>query len=241
MLFASTSIVLLAGFVQGLTGFGFALVAIPLLAAVMPLNQAVPFVVILCLCTNLAVLAECRAFVDVRRIWLLILASSCAAPLGTLLLLHVEANTLRLVAGLLITAFAGLLLSGKSFPIRNDRVALVPVGILSGVLNGSISMSGPPVALFLSNQNAAKGAFRANITFFSLVLNVITILSFVANGLLTAQMTVRVACLIPAILVGVFCGTFMARKTDEQRFKKIALVLIVLSGLWTVLGSVRVP
>ncbi|MCJ8013251.1 sulfite exporter TauE/SafE family protein [Paenibacillus sp. KQZ6P-2] len=148
-----------AGFIQGLTSFGFALIAMPFLARVIPLQQAVPAVVILGLCTNLIVIVDARRHVDLKKIWILILSSLLAAPIGTYLLLLLDERLLKLFTGVFIILIAVLLLLGKSFPVKNEKLAFVPVGIISGLLNGSISMSGPPVALFLSNQQQARKPF----------------------------------------------------------------------------------
>lgn len=231
-------VVLAAGFIQGLTSFGFALISMPILAAIMPLRQAVPIVVILSLCTNVAVLVSCFRFVDLKKIWLLILSSLLAAPVGTHLLLFLDGNVLKVITGGLIIIVGGILLSGKSFPIRHDKLAFVPVGALSGLLNGSISMSGPPVALFLSNQGVDKETFRANITAYGICLNVVTLISYLYSGLLSKQLLTYTSWFVPSMFLGVWLGIRALRKLDEKWFKKMALWIIILSGIWTILGVV---
>jgi uncharacterized protein len=98
-------------------------------------------------------------------------------------------------------------------------------------------MSGPPVALFLSNQNTDKDTFRANITFYAIILNIITLFTFFLNHLITREVATYGAYLIPSMLIGVFLGIFATRKLDDQVFKKIALSLIILSGIWTVFNA----
>jgi uncharacterized protein len=231
------AIIVFAGFTQGLTSFGFALIAMPFLSQIIPLNQAVPIVVFLSLCTNLLVIANCYRFIKIKRIWIMVVSSLIAAPFGAWLLVYVDADILKLVTGLIIIAFALALLFGKSFPIRDERLAFIPVGLLSGLLNGSISMSGPPVALFLSNQNTDKGTFRANITFYAIILNIITLFTFFLNHLITKEVAAYGVNLVPAMLVGVFLGIIATRKLDERVFKNVALMLIILSGIWTVFNA----
>lgn len=233
----SMAIILFAGFTQGLTSFGFALIAMPFLSKIIPLNQAVPIVVFLSLCTNFLVIANCYRFIKIRKIWIMIIASLVAAPFGAWLLMYVNADILKLVTGTIIIAFALVLLFGKSFPIQDERLAFIPVGILSGLLNGSISMSGPPIALFLSNQNTDKDTFRANITFYAIALNIVTLISFFLNHLITREVATYGAYLVPAMLAGVFLGIFATRKLDDRVFKKVALLLIILSGIWTVFNA----
>lgn len=230
-------VVVAAGFIQGLTSFGFALIAMPFLAKVIPLQQAVPIVVILSLCTNLMVIVDARRHVDLKKIWILILSSLAAAPLGTYLLLLLDERLLKAFAGVFIILVAMLQLLGKSFPVKREKLAFVPVGILSGLLNGSISMSGPPVALFLSNQRVGKDTFRANITAYGIILNVITISTYAYSGMLIKPVFTYSLWLVPSMLIGVFIGIKAIRRLNDQWFRRIALWVIMLSGLWTVISS----
>ncbi|MWV44286.1 TSUP family transporter [Paenibacillus sp. HJL G12] len=229
-------VVVAAGFIQGLTSFGFALIAMPFLARLIPLQQAVPIVVMLSLCTNLIVIIDARRHVDLKKIWILILSSLVAAPIGTYLLLLLDERLLKSFTGIFIILIAILLLLGKSFPVKNEKLAFVPVGIISGLLNGSISMSGPPVALFLSNQRTGKETFRANITAYGIILNVITICTYAYSGMLTRQVFTYSLWLVPSMLIGVWIGIKAIRKLNDQWFRRLALWVIILSGAWTVIS-----
>ena len=83
-------VVALAGFIQGLTSFGFALLSMPVLVKILPLRDVVPIVVLLSLCTNLVVLSNCLWSVHLGKIWVLVLSSLVAAPLGTYALLYID-------------------------------------------------------------------------------------------------------------------------------------------------------
>jgi uncharacterized membrane protein YfcA len=233
-------VIFAAGFIQGLTSFGFALISMPLLTLFIPLQEAVPLVVILSLCTNVIVFISTWRFIQIRKIGLLVVSSLLAAPFGTQLLVYVEPHILKLFAGLLIVVFACLLLMGKSFPVKNERVAFIPVGLTSGLLNGSISMSGPPVALFLSNQGASKETFRANITVYGIILNVITVTAFFYRDLLTYDVMKYTVWFVPATFTGVIVGVKALKKLNDKLFRRIALWLIITSGVWTIVSALRI-
>ncbi|MEJ8307013.1 sulfite exporter TauE/SafE family protein [Saccharibacillus sacchari] len=230
-------IILAASFVQTLTSFGFALIALPLLSLFLPLRQAVPIIVIFSLFVCLLVVIPNRRDVNVRQIWLLIAAGIVAAPFGTYLLVVVDASILKTVTGLLISLFAALMLLGRSLPIRNERIAFLTAGLLSGLLNGSISVSGPPLALILSNQGMGKQEFRANLALNGVVLNLVSIVSFAAAGLLDRETGSFLAGTIPAMLIGVWLGATAVRRFDERLFKRLSLWLILGSGIWTALSG----
>ncbi|KAA8997179.1 sulfite exporter TauE/SafE family protein [Paenibacillus spiritus] len=237
MVFEVMAVVAAAGFIQGLTSFGFSLVSMPLLSLWLPVTQAVPLVVILSLLTNLVILAQAYKKVRLGRIWALLAASLAAAPLGAYLLTAVPASALKGAAGLLILGYTLLLLNGRSFKVRNERLAFVPVGLVSGLLNGSLSMSGPPVALFLSGQGMDRDAFRANLTAYACMLNIITLAAFGREGLVDASLLRLLLQLTPALLIGVWVGTAAVRRLDEKAFKKVTLWLLVVSSLWSIAGA----
>ncbi|OWA35010.1 hypothetical protein B9G55_14845 [Saccharibacillus sp. O16] len=237
LLAAGMAIVFIASFVQSLTSFGFALIALPLLSLFLPLHQAVPVIVIFSLFVCLTVVIPQRRDIDVRQIGLLILCGIVTAPLGTYLLLVVDASTLKAVTGILIALFAALMLLGRSLPIRSRRLAFVTAGSLSGLLNGSISVSGPPLALILSNQGMSKQAFRANLALNGVILNAVSVASFAAGGLLTGELGSRLLGALPAMLLGAWLGARAVSRFDERLFKQISLWLILVSGIWTALSG----
>lgn len=229
----SIVVILIAAFTQGLTSFGFALISMPLLSKLVPLQEAVPLVVIMSGIINVMLLIQTWRHVQLSRVWLLITASLIAAPLGTYLLLYINPEYLKLVAGLLIAGFAVLLISNHSFPVKHEKLAYVPVGFLSGLLNGSISMSGPPVVLFLSNQGVSKEVFRANGTAMGVILNLFTIVGFYAAGLINHDVQSHLSWLVPGLIVGGFIGAKSIHRINENIFKKLSLYLILVSGVLT--------
>ena len=232
-------IVTIASFFQGLTSFGFALIAMPILAKIIPIQETVPIVVTLSLFTNVLILRDAFRFVDLRKIWPLIVASFVAAPLGTYSLLFANAEALKLGTGILIISISVLLLTGLRFPIKKNRLAFALTGALSGFLNGSISLSGPPVALFLSNQGVDRNVFRANITAYALLLNVLTISTYAFTGLMSKNVMLSTLWFLPGLLIGTAIGIKVVKKLDEQLFRKIALALIIVSGCWTVASAIN--
>lgn len=230
-------VIFFAGFIQGVTSFGFALVSLPLLSFFLPLRQVVPMIVVLSFFTNIAILLNSYKHLAIRKITLLVISGIAAVPVGSSLLFYVDEAVLKMAAGGLIVLFSAVMLSGKTFPVRNEKAGFVTVGLTSGLLNGSISMSGPPVALFLSNQGTDKMAFRANLTFYALILNAVTLMSYFYNGVLDGAVAGTLIWAIPAMVVGVLLGIRVGSRLEEALFRKLVLALIIVSGGWTLLST----
>jgi len=231
-------VIFTAAFVQGLTSFGLTLVAVPFLLRIMSLQEIIPIMVILSLLINTYMLIGSRKQLKFKKFKLLVLAGILFLPVGTFALKYLEANYLKLGFGILVSAFAFLLMLKKTFPIQREKTGYIVTGMLSGFLNGSLSSSGPPVALFLSMQGTDKNTFRANITLYFLILNVITIGLFVANGLLNLAMFGKALSLAPALLSGVFVGSKLFKVIGEAAFRKLVLVVLIASGVWTTVSTV---
>jgi uncharacterized membrane protein YfcA len=220
-----------AGIISGLTGFGFALVASPLLIIVLPPKVVVPIVALLSMLSHLVVLAETLPWIRLKRIWLLTLAAMAGAPLGTYLLVTLDADALKTFIGVVTTLSALAMLLGFKRPIENERLASVPIGLASGILGGSTGMSGPPVVLFFSNQGIDKHIFRANLNLYFTLLACVTLPLQVAAGLMTTKILTYSAWFFPALLLGTLAGMRLARRVDETAFRRLTLVVVIAAGL----------
>ncbi|MCL2381793.1 MAG: sulfite exporter TauE/SafE family protein [Treponema sp.] len=230
-------IILVAGFIQGLTTFGLSLVAIPFLILIIPLQQIVPIIVVLALLTNSLVLYNARKNISFKKFIPLLLAAILFLPVGAHSLRYMNTDYLKLVFGILVTGFSLLLIMKKTFPIKHEKAGYMATGSLSGFLNGSLSISGPPVVLFLSIQGVSKDAFRANITLYFMILNTVTVAIFLAHGLLNRAVFEQILYLAPALVVGVLAGIRVSRNLKDETFKKVVLILLVATGVWTTIST----
>lgn len=150
-------IILIASLIQGITGFGFALVAVPLLSLFIPeIKDITPVIVIYSLITNIIIVYRSRKYVELKKIIPLIIFSIIATPLGTYILISFKVKTLKFIIGIIIIITALAMLKNFKIKIKNEKISYGIIGILSGILNGSTGLSGPPVVLFLTNQGEKK-------------------------------------------------------------------------------------
>jgi len=221
----------IAGLVQGCTGFGMALVAAPCLMLTLPPTKAVPTIMLLSAANTALVAFEARRHIRLRLVGPLAAGSVTGMPLGIAALQVVDPTLLKVLVGGFVTFFSILLLSGWRKPIDNPRWTLLPVGLASGFLGGSTSMGGPPVILFLASQETPKDAFRGNISCFFLAGNCFGLALFVHKGLLNWSMGQQAAAFVPAMLLGTCIGVVLARRTPEKFFRTAIMVGVAFMGL----------
>ena len=233
---------LLAGFVQGIAGFGSGLIAIPVFVLFVDPRVLIPAALVQGLLMNGALAFGARAHIQPRRIGPILAGAVVGLPFGTALLLALSADLLKIAIGAATVTFGLLLISGRRLRAMQGWWLGIPVGALSGLLNGSISLSGPPVILFFANQGAMKDNFRANLVTYFLGLNIITLALFGVLGLMTREVLLLAAWTLPPALAGVYLGARASKRVKETTFKKLALLLVtsagaisMISGLVTVL------
>ena len=230
-------VIFLSSIIQGLTGFGFALVSVPIMMFLLSPKVVVPIVVIHGLVINLIILFEARKWVNLKRIWPLMIAGAAGVPIGTYLLIALDASILKIFIGSVIIPFAITSLAGFKKPIQNERLAFAPVGITSGLLASSTSLSGPPVILFFVNQGIEKVIFRANLVAYFTVLSLAAILAFVIGGVITTTVINYTLWLLPAAILGAMTGIKLTPKVSENIFRNIALVIVIIAGLLSILSG----
>lgn len=232
------SVIFIAGCVQGMTSFGFSLLSLPILSMIIDIKVIVPMLVIFSLIMNSIILYKIRKHMKLKDIYLLIIVAALATPLGAKLLINVDKEVLQVFVGILVTLSAILLHYGYKINIKNEKLVHIPLGFMSGLLNGSVSLSGPPVILFLTNQGVDKQVFRATLTAFFWILNVITIVTFYFNNLITGEVVQMTSITVPALVAGVLLGVYFGNKVKDQIFKKITTIMIISMGMLSIITAI---
>lgn len=235
----SIACVFLAGCVKGLTGFGLSLVGTALLVQIAPPGTVVPVVLLLNSLVNAFLVYGARHDITIRRIWPLAVGGVAGLPLGTYILITVDANALRIVIGAVILLFSVALLRGYRRTVRRERMGAGLVGAASGVIAGSVSVGGPPAVLFLTGLGVEKRKFRANLLAYFLCLNVAGIPLYYAGGLLTADVLKMFLVLVPALILGGLTGSRLVPRVSERTFRYITLVIVMVAAAMAILTGVR--
>jgi len=233
----SLAILFAGAFLQGLTGFGYSLFSLPLLAILMPVSSAVPMLCLTSIFLNLTIFWKARKNLDLKRILPLLISGTAALPAGIWLLRVADESALKIGVGVIVTLSSLIYLSGFRVTVRREKLAMIPVGFLSGVLNGATTFSGPPVILFFANQRVAKHQFRASLSSYFLLLNIIAVPAFFAGGLLTGEGALKTLYLFPAVVLGVLLGVRMADVVSEERFRFVALIALGILGVFSVVSG----
>lgn len=161
------AIFLTAGLMQGLTGFGCALIAMPLLAYVIDIKIAVPVCTLCGIFINLNMTYKLRKSLDRNKIMPLIIGSVPGSVFGTMVLKEVNGDYIRLFLGILIAGFASYSLLAKPIKLNiSDRWGYLS-GFMTGAIAAAVSAGGPPTIIYSSLRDWDKDSFKATLVSFS--------------------------------------------------------------------------
>ncbi len=235
---AVSIVILFAGAcLQGLTGFGYSMFSLPLLALLMPVSAAVPMLCLTSIFLNLLVFFKARRNLDLKRILPLLVSGAAALPAGIWVLKTMDESALKIIIGVLVALSSLIYLSGFRVNVKREKSVMIPVGLLSGLLNGATSFSGPPVILFLANQKVARHQFRASLAAYFLMLNIIAVPAFIAGGLLSGEAALDTLYRFPAVVIGAMLGIRLADTVTDDRFRFLALIALCILGIFSVVSG----
>lgn len=233
---AVAAIVAAAGLAQGLSGFGFSLVSIPLLALVVPVKAAIVGGAVLGLVQSGQVVARDHRHVEWRSAGVLVIAAIAGMPIGILVITRVPEEPLQVVIAITVLVFTAVLWRRVSLP-TDSLPAEVGVGFTSGMLSTSTGMSGPPLVIALQARGVEPSAFRATLATVFVCGSAISLLLFWSRGLVTAEALRVAAAGLPGLLIGILVGELAFRRVDHDRFRRIVLLLLVVSAVLALVGA----
>jgi uncharacterized protein len=226
--------------VQSATGFGFALVLSPALFAVMDPVEAVTALLVLGLALNMLVLFEGGRpeHVDWRALAPMLVAAVPGLAIGAVALTQLSKEVLQVAVGVAVIAAAGWQLRERA---RGHRplppAAAWGAGFASGALTTSISVSGPPLVLWLEARGVRPEEFRASLAASFLALNLVggvVLLAAEGTGAFDAG---AVAVLLALVVAGYVLGAVAFRRLDRERFFTLVLALVAVTGVASVLAG----
>ncbi|MFO7626275.1 MAG: sulfite exporter TauE/SafE family protein [Candidatus Fermentibacteraceae bacterium] len=226
-------VVFVAGALQGFCGFGYSLLAMPLLLFMMPAGTAVPMLCVTGIALNVVLLISTRKHLDLRGLTPLAIAGVVFTPVGVWLIKEVPAESAKTAIGIGVAVISTAMLLKLRVGLRKTTTGLLAAGAVSGLLNGFATFSGPPVVLLLSASGEGKDGIRSCLAAYFLLLGLIGALSYSTMGVLTPEALPSVAMALPFTVLGATAGALLARRSGGEAFRRLSLIIMGVLGLLT--------
>jgi len=235
------AIAAIAGFFQAAAGFGFALLAVPLMALVVPPETAVIVVFLHGSCSSVLTAGHRRSHIDWTEAKRLSIGAIVAMPFGAIILVTASSSVLRLVLGIVICSAAIWMLL-PSTKLRH-ALAVQPattyaVGAVSGVLNTALSTSGPPLVVYLRARGFGIATFRSTISVVFTISNVVGFFILLTWGAIHLVAVKYFVLTLGPALVGWVLGNATAAKLRTEHFSRLVDLLLLVSGLLAIVKAI---
>ncbi|CAD5374121.1 putative membrane transporter protein [Rubrivivax sp. A210] len=228
-----------AGFVQGISGFAFSMVAMsfwvwgiePRVAAVMAVFGS--------LCGQLLAAFTVRRGLSLSTLAPFLAGGLVGVPIGVALLPHLNPALFKLVLGLVLVVCCPAMLMAERIPriTAGGRGADGLVGLVGGAMGGIGGFTGVVPSLWCTLRGYDKDLQRSVIQNFNLAALAVTMAGYVLSGAVTADMLPHFAIVLPALVVPSLLGARVYRGLSPLAFRRVVLALLSCAGLAMMAGS----
>lgn len=239
------AITLGAAIVNGALGYGFSSITVPLALLFLANRVLNPALVLIEVVLNGYVLWVNRDALPAvwRRVLPIVLGLIPGVIFGTTLVSQVDAAPLKLITYIMLLPLILIQAAGFRRPIKSERSAGAVFGGALGVLYSVTTISGPPLAVMLSNQGLTKRDFRAALGVIRLAESSMTAVAYLYAGLHNEASFRLIPVILPSILIGVPIGTALIRRIRPETFRRVCMSFdawVVAFGLSRLMGEMKI-
>jgi uncharacterized membrane protein YfcA len=232
---------LLAGLVQGATGFAFSIVALSFWAWALPPEVAAPLAVLGALTGQLTSLFSVRRGFEWSRILPFVAGGVVGVPVGVFVLHNVDPARFRLALGIVFLLYGVYgLVAPEGAKVKAGGWGLdAVVGGIGGLLGGLGGLSGSVPAIWTQMRGWKRDVRRAIMQVYNIAMHVTTLAVYKEAGALNVTSWKLFAITAAPMLVASFYGVRLYRGFSERGFARLVLALICISGLTLTIGAAR--
>ena len=223
-------VVLLTACTQAVVGFGFALLAVPVMMQIVGLQRAVILASLIGTANNVFQYRDLKHNQDKQQVKRFLLASCVGAPFGLVAFIYANQQVLKILLG--IGVLFGVLLLARGRDLTHAHVSLDwSMGVISGFLLTSTSTNGPPLVFAMQARKSDPQVFRSTLNMVFLVSGIYGLVLFAAFGEIAMSEIWISLALLPSMIAGVYAGRLIRSRVDPDRFRMLVLILLALAGL----------
>jgi uncharacterized protein len=220
-----------AGISRGFSGFGGALIFIPLASAVVGPRLSAPLLLVIDTIGTIGLIPRAWRMSHKRDVGLMAIGGFVGVPVGAFMLTRTDPTTIRWIIVVLVIGLLALLMSGWRY--RGRPVALLTVGVggLAGFFSGVAQVGGPPVVAYWLGQTVPAETVRANILLYFAISTVFAVASYLLGGLLTTAIVGLAIVTGPLYGLGIAIGSRMFGLASDATFRGVSYILIAIAAV----------
>ena len=215
---------------QGYTGWGGAMLMMPLITLVYPPVEALALLVVGGLIISSQLYPGALRQVTWTEMRSLLLTLVLFTPLGTILLLYMDPYLVRRIIGVILLIISILVMSGWQYRGKQSGLSTVLFGGVSGVINGFAGLGSAILAIYIMALPDAANIQRSKIIIASGVIIFTIMIVFSVNGVMNWDLILRGIFLAPTQMIGTVIGVSLFNYFPQEYFKKFTLIIIAILG-----------
>jgi uncharacterized membrane protein YfcA len=234
-------IVFTASLIRSTFGFGEALIAVPLLALILPVSVAAPVAVLLSATIAAIVVVQDWHKIHLRSAGWLLAPTFIGIPFGIALLASTHQLLVKAALALVLMTFSGFFLLGRKPPElhRDSKGWLLGCGFIAGVLGGAYGMNGPPLVIYGGMRRWSPQHFRATLQGYFLPASLVTAAGYWMRGLWTPAVTHAYVISLPALVPAILLGRALNHRLRGDSFLKYVHAGLVCTGVALLVQTLR--
>jgi len=225
---------LVAGFIQGISGFGAGMVSMCAVPYFLGVTSAAAVSSCMSLSLNALMTYRYRHSIRTKPIWLPALFFILGSTVSIYFSTGVDRKLLKLILGVFLIALAVYFIYfSRKIRINTNMLTMFTCGFLSGVSDGLFGIGGPLMVLFFLAATQSKKEYLGTISLFFLIVGTYNLGMRIYRGIITAELLPYVLVSLAAVIAGLKIGNRVVDSIDETRLRKMVYALIGVSGLLT--------
>ncbi len=220
----------LSGIVQGMSGFGSALIAMPLLTLFIDVKTAVPLCILQSVLMTSYLSLTLKDHMEKEKTLPLLMGSLPGIFFGVTFLKHIESDIIKLLLGFMMVAYSMYSLFFKPQSKSLHRVWAYVAGFSTGFIGSAFSAGGPPTIIYTTLTGWSKNFIKATLTGFFLTSAIITAVAHAATGLTTVLVLKYFLVSSAFVLIGVYAGIKLYNRVSTDGYIRVLHILLIILG-----------
>ena len=200
-------VILFSGFIRGFLGFGSGLITIPILSYLYSPIFAMVFNIAIEIPATIYLTYVGAKSCKFKEISPMFFAMMLTIPIGTIFLVSVNEQLIKIIMSILVIFFVLLIASGWKLKATVTKYVLTISGVISGLMQGATGMGGPPYATVLLSKGDSDNVTRGNILIMSTGIVISAIISFYMFNLFTKELLLTGLITSPIYILATYTGT----------------------------------
>ena len=228
-------VTVIAGFMRGFVGVGSGMLMAPVFAILFGPLETVVMVILMELIVTAQLLPSVHRLIEWRVIVPMGIAAAVFMPVGTWVLVTVDAELMARGIAAVVLIFVLLLMTGWRYQGPKRLGFTLGVGTVSGTLMAATSLGNPPVMLYLLSSSDSAATNRANFTGYFCITLVALFTLMIIEDLIVSLAVIRAAIMLPVFATAAWFGARYFRKANDKLYRQVALGLLLCVAVFGVL------